>query len=85
MLTLLRDQMDLIPFSPGCDDILIVGGDLIVFLTSVCQVLFFDPHYHAYVISVTPQQSLFIDLKDHNVYHGHRVDGLTYITLKYCI
>ena len=74
------------PIFSRLDDLFIVGGDLVVFVVSLCQVLYFDSHYHAYAISVTPQQSFFTKLVDHNVYHGHRVsNGLIHIALKYHI
>lgn len=66
------------------DDLIVVGGDMVIFVMSKCQVLYFDSHYHAYVITITPQRLFICTPLDHNVYHGHKLnDGLTYITLKY--
>lgn len=66
------------------NDLLVVGGDMVIFALSLCKVLYFDYHYHAYVIKVTSHQTLVSKILDHNVYHGHKMaDGLTYITLKY--
>ena len=57
---------------------------MVIFVLSLCKVLYFDSHYHAYVINFTPHQSFLTTILDHNVYHGHKLaDGLTYITLKY--
>lgn len=71
------------PIFSRLDDLMVVGGDLVVFVTSLCEVVYFDSHYHAYVISVTSHQSLLTNLLDHNVYHSHRSSGLTYLTLRY--
>lgn len=63
---------------------MVIGGDTIVFVLSLCKVLFFDDHYHAYVINVTQQRLFVSNLYDHNIYHGHKsADGYIYITLKY--
>lgn len=61
------------PIFSRLDELLVIGGDIIVYITTVCEVSYFDPHYHAYVISITPQQSMFAKLQDHNVYHGHKL------------
>ena len=59
------------------DDLLVVGGDMIIFHVTV---LYFDSHFHSYVISITSQQSLFSVILDHNVYHGHTLaDGQIYV------
>ena len=66
------------------DGLMVLGGNLVVFITSVCKVSYFDSHYHAYVISVTHQKVMTTKLLDHNVYHSHILsDGLSYITLRY--
>ena len=68
------------------DELLVVGGSTIIFHTTDCKVLYFDDHYHAYVISMTAKQSFHCNIRDHNVYHAHVLrDKLTYISLKYCI
>ena len=52
-------------------------------LVSSCNTLYFDSHYHAYIISVSSHQSLIFDLFDYNVYHGHKLtDDLTRIIIK---
>ena len=73
------------PIFSRLDSLIVVGGDLVVFVTSQCEVLYFDSHFHSYVISVTSNQLLFTtqSLLDHNVYHGHKFKGLTYLTLRY--
>lgn len=66
------------------DELIVVGGDLLFFLVRLCEVLYFDDHYHAYVIKVTSQQSIYTKLLDRNVYHSHVLsNGLSYITLKH--
>lgn len=72
------------PIFGHLEDLIVVGGNMVTFHVSVCNVLYFDSHFHAYVISITPRQTLFNCLLDPNVYHGHKGDdGNTYITLKY--
>lgn len=73
------------PIFSRLDDVIVVGGDLVVFVTSLCDVLYFDSHYHAYVISVTSHQALFTHLLDHNVYHGHKSNGSIFISLRYVV
>ena len=46
------------PIFGQINEILVIGGDSVIFGVSVCKVLYFDDHYHAYVISVE-QLSLF--------------------------
>ena len=69
------------------DDLMVIGGDLVIYVVSLCEVQYFDSHFHAYVISVTSHQSLLTNLMDHNVYDGHKVisSGLTYVTLRYLV
>ena len=55
---------------------------MVVFVVSLCNVNYYDSHYHAYVIDVTSQRSLFCNIHDQFVYHGHRLaDGKTYVTV----
>ena len=68
------------------NDLMVIGGDKVIFMVLMCCVLYFDSHYHSYVVSVGSQKLLISDILDHNVYHGHTLsDGLTYIPLKYII
>lgn len=61
-----------------------VSERTVVFRITNCKVLYFDDHYHAYVISETAKQSFHCNIRDHNVYHGHMLrDRRTYISLKY--
>ena len=84
MLTLSLDQMGLTLFLAIVDDLMVMGGDMVIFVVSICNVRYYDSHYHAYVVDVTSQRSLFRDIIDHNVYHSHKLtDGKTYISLKY--
>ena len=85
-IKIITDSDGLDPIFSRLDDLMVVGGDMVIFLISVCKVLYFDSHFHAYVISVTTQQCLITisNLLDHNIYHGHKfANNLTYIVLKY--
>ena len=67
---------------------LLVNSHVVVFVVSNCVTLYFDSHYHSYVIILTPKQLLMtIDkLYDFNVDHAYKLsDGLNYISLKYHI
>ncbi len=44
------------------DELIVVGGDLLFFLARLCDMLYFDDHYHSYVIKITPQQSIYTKL-----------------------
>lgn len=87
---LYKDNIFLITGSDGLDpifaqldELLVVGGDLIVFIVYPCTTLYFDSHYHAYVIERQAKRVLISDLRDHNVLHGRKIDGLLYVGLKY--
>ena len=72
------------PIFGHLDELLVIGGDIVIFCVSLCRVLYFHSHYHAYVISITPKRSLFSTLYDPKIYHSHRLaDQLTYISLLY--
>ena len=68
------------------DGLIVVGGDMVLFRVRYCEVVYFDAHYHAYVVNCKSHQSLSLcnKLVDRSVYHGHKLpNGLDYITLKY--
>ncbi len=66
------------------EELIIVGGDLVLFSVRNCNVRYFDDHYHSYVVDYTSQLSLIVELLDRNVYHAHFMsDGLPYVTLKH--
>ena len=73
------------PVFAQLDELLVVGGDLIIFILHPCTTLFFDSPYHAYAVDVKPQRILkcISDLADPNVLHGRRVNEYTYVALKY--
>ena len=56
---LIVDTDGLDPVFGRLDEILVIGGDQVVFVASMCKSLYFDDHYHAYAISVTSHRSLF--------------------------
>ena len=79
-----HDGMD--PVFALIEDLIVIGGDMVLFCVRNCIVRYFDDHYHAYVVDHTSQQSLTVELLDRNVYHAHVMsDGLSYITLKHSI
>lgn len=73
------------PIFGHLDDILIAANHLMIFKVSLCKIVYFDDHYHAYVITTTSNQKLYTELLDYNVYHAHKLYNGTYLTLKYNI
>ena len=71
------------PIFGQLDELLVVGGNMVIFIASICKVLYFNSRYHAYSFSVTAQKSAFSSLYDHNVYHAHMLSDGLYITLKH--
>ena len=87
---LYKDDVFLITGSDGLDplfvqlaELLVVGGDMVVFVVHPCITLYFDSHYHSYVVEVETRKVLTSDLADPNVLHGRKINGLTYVGLKY--
>ena len=64
---------------------LLVLSDALVLLVHLVKTLYFDDHYHAYVVTVTAEQSylLFDSLNTYAILHAHKKDGLLYIYLKH--
>ena len=59
----------------GCvNDILVLGVDVIVFVLTPCEVVFYDNHMHAYAITLSSGQMLmpYGDLSDYSVLHGYK-------------
>lgn len=72
------------PVFSHLDDLMVIGGDMVIFVVSLCNVQYYDSHFHAYVVDVTPQRMLFHTIVDYNIHHGHKLaDGKTYISLRY--
>ena len=70
------------PIFGRLDELMVIGGDSVIFVLSWCEVLFFDDHYHAYAVTVTSQRLFLSKLLDHNIYHGHKLaNGYTYTPL----
>ena len=68
------------------EEILVIGGDFIIFLVTVYDTVYFDSHYHAFVIPITPRKSLIQieQILDPGVLHAHVLsEGWSYITLKF--
>ena len=77
-----HDGMD--PVFAIIEELIVIGGDMVLFCIRNCNVRYFDDHYHAYVVDHISQKSLTVELLDRNVYHAHVMsDGLSYITLKH--
>lgn len=71
-------------------DVYIVGGDLILLHVYRCQNVYFDDHFHSYVISDTSNMSITClqDLPSPSVLHGHQLfngSSETYITMRHLI
>jgi len=71
-------------------DVYIVGGDLILLHVYRCQNVYFDDHFHSYVISDTSNMSIMClqDLPSPSVLHGHQLfngSSETYITMRHLI
>ena len=80
---LVVDSDGLDPIFGRLDDLLVVGGNMVIFVIMLCKVLYFDSHYHAYRIMHTSNQVLYSSLFDTKVYHAHTLaDGFTYIAMK---
>ena len=73
------------PIFARLDDLLVIDTHYPLLLVSVCDVLYFDSHFHAFVITVTTNRQLLChgQLKDHNIYHATNVGGRLYISLRY--
>ncbi len=41
-------------------DLIVIGGDMVFFCVKLCDVLYFDDHFHAYVINISSQQTIVI-------------------------
>lgn len=65
------------------DEVLIIGGSLLVFVARQCKLLYFDEHFHSYAVEVTASRSVICDLHYNNVYHAHKIDNVLYITLRH--
>ena len=82
MSVIRRDGMD--PVFAIIEELLVIGGDMVLFCVRNCRVRYFDDHYHAYVVDHTSEQSLTVELLERNVYHAHAMsDGFSYISLKH--
>lgn len=73
------------PLFGRLDEVIVVGNNP-VFMITKCNVLYFDSHFHAYVIKIGIERSYLCNVTHKNVYHAHMLsDGLLYITLKHTI
>lgn len=71
-----KDEVFLITGSDGLDpifaqldELLVIGGDMVIFVVHPCITVYFDSHYHAYVVSAKTQRVLLSSLADNNVLH----------------
>ena len=60
-------------------------GSLVVFIVQECKVLYFEDHYHSYAIEILPTKSVVYleNLYDRTVLHGHMINSIIYVGLKY--
>ena len=73
------------PLFGRLDELLVIGNNA-VFMVTKCNVLYFDSHYHAYVIKTGIEKSFLCNISHKKVYHAHKLgDGLLYITLKHTL
>lgn len=67
------------PILGKVEELLILSDALVLFVPPV-KVLYFDDHYHAYVVTVTNEQSyLLVDSLSsyaNSTLHAHKKDGL---------
>ena len=56
------------------NNILVLGGDLLLFVLTLAKVLFNDDHKHSYVVSLTANQTLvpYSHLSDPTVLHAYK-------------
>ncbi len=87
---LYKDNAFLVIGSDGLDpifgqlnELLVIGGDMVIFIVFPCTTLYFDSHYHAYAVNVHSQRTLVSTLADPNVLHGRRVNHVVHVGLKY--
>lgn len=82
-LVLENDGLD--PVSGHLDDVIVVSGSLVVYCVSY-KTLYFENHYHSYIIEGTSAKKCISTLWDHNVYHAHKLkDRKLYVMLfDYC-
>ena len=67
---------------PVFGDILVLSGNMVIFLLSLCTADF-DSHFHAYAITATSNRILPSNLLDHNGFHATKLsNGLMYIALR---
>ena len=64
-------------------ELLVLNGSQVIFIVQEYKVIYFDEHFHSYVIQSTPRKSALIDLYDPNVYHSQEFNNLLFITLRY--
>ena len=65
------------PIFARLDDLFVVDTQYPLLLVSLCDVLYFDSHFLAFVITVTTNRQLLChsQLKDYNIYHTTNVGG----------
>ncbi len=51
--------------------LIVIGGDMVLFSVRNYHVRYFDDHYHAYVVDLTSQLSIKVELLHRHVYHAH--------------
>ena len=64
-------------------ELLVLHGSVLVFIAQEYTVLYFDEHFHSYVVQSTPCRSAIADLYDPNIYHTQKFNNSLFITLRY--
>ena len=65
------------------DELLVISGSTLLFVVIECNVLYFDDHFHAYVLELTANKSVMYEKYDNNVYHAHRINDKLHVSLKH--
>ncbi len=47
----MTDSDGLDPVVACLDELIVIGGDMVIFVVLLCKVLYFDSHYYAYIIN----------------------------------
>lgn len=80
---LIRDTDGIDPIFVRLVEVLVIHGSQVVFIVEECKVMYFDEHFHSYVIIHTAVKSAICNLYDHNIYHSQQVGSRLHISLRY--
>ena len=63
-------------------EILVIGNSLVTFIVQECKILYFEDHCHSYALEVLLAKSV-VYLYDRTVLHGHIINSVVHVGLKY--